>query len=110
MTNDYRIQCSPIGTKNPQVNKKGAPKIGNIICIFTIQEMDLDHESHWEGILSSIMFAIRSKMHNTIQHIPSQLIFDRDAILNFYHEANWQLIKQRKQASINKGNHIENHS
>ena len=32
----------------------------------------------------------------------------RSAILNINQEANWQLIKQRKQALINKGNQKEN--
>ena len=31
-----------------------------------------------------------------------------DAILNINQEASWQLIKQRKQALINKGNQKEN--
>ena len=39
----------------------------------------------------------------------SQLIFGRDAILNINLEANWQLIKQCKQALINKGNKKENY-
>ena len=38
----------------------------------------------------------------------SQLVFGRDAILNINYEANWQLIKQRKQVLINKGNQKEN--
>ena len=35
--------------------------------------------------------------------------FGRDIILNINQKANWQLIKQRKQAMINKGNQIETH-
>ena len=55
--------------------------------------MDLDHENPWEGILS-----IKSTVHTTTQHKPSQLVFGRDAILNINQEANWLLMKQRKQA------------
>ena len=54
------------------------------------------------------MFAMRSTVHTTTQHTPSQLVFGRDVILNINQEANWQLIKQRKQALINKGNQKEN--
>ena len=72
--------------------------------------MDLDNEKPWEGILSLTMFAIRSTVHITTQHTPSQLVFDRDAILNINQDANWQLIKQRKQPLINKGNQKQNHS
>ena len=48
-------------------------------------------------------------VHNTIQYTPSQLVFGRDAILNINQETNWQLIKQLKQALINKGNQKENY-
>ena len=41
-------------------------------------------------------------MHTTTQHTPSQLVFGKDAILNINQEANWELIKQRKHALINK--------
>ena len=53
------------------------------------------------------MFAIRSTVHTTTQHTPSKLVFGRDAILNINQEVNWQLIKQRKEALINKGNQKE---
>ena len=59
---------------------------------------DLDNENPWEGTLSSTMFTIRSAVHNTTQHTQSQLVFGKGAILNINQEANWQLIKQRKQA------------
>ena len=70
--------------------------------------MDLDNENPWEGILSSTMFTIRSTVHTTTQHTLSQLVFERDAILNIDQEANWQFIKQREQALINKSNKKEN--
>ena len=36
------------------------------------------------------------------------MVFGRDAIFNINQEANWQLIEQRKQVIINKGNQKEN--
>ena len=74
---------------------------------FKIQQMDLDNEKPWEGILSSTIFAVRSTVHTTLQHTPSQLVFGKDAILNINQKANWQLIKQRTQMLINKGNQKE---
>ena len=62
-----------------------------------------------EGIPSSTMFAIWSTMHTTMQQTLSQLVFGRDAILDINQEANWQLIKQCKQALLNKGNQKQNH-
>ena len=47
-------------------------------------------------------------MHIIMQHTPSQLVFGREAIRNINQEANWQLIKQFKQALLNKGNQKEN--
>ena len=111
MSNVYGILCNSISVRNPQANtivERVHQSIGNIIRTFKIQQMDLDNENPWEGILSSTMFAIRSTVHTTTQHTPSQLVFGRDAILNINQEANWQLIKQRKQALINKGNQKEN--
>ena len=70
--------------------------------------MDLDYENPWEGALSSTMFAIRSTVHTTTQHILSQLVFGSDAILNINQEANCQLMKQCKQVLINNGNQKEN--
>ena len=63
--------------------------IGNSILTFLIQQMDLDNENPWEGILSPIMFAIWSMVHTTTQHTPPQLVFG--TILNINQGANWQL-------------------
>ena len=67
--------------------------------------MDLDNENPWEGVLASTMFAIQSTVHTSYAAytIGSQLVFGRDAILYINQEANWQLIKQRKQTLINEG-------
>ena len=111
MTNDYRIKCSPISKRYSQVNtnvERVHQTHGNIIHIFTIQYIDLDNESHWEGILSSTMFAIRSTVHTTTHPTLSQLVFGRDAILNINQEKNWQLSIQLKVVLINKGNQKEN--
>ena len=75
---------------------KNYQTIGNIICTFKIYNMDLEDESPWERILPSTIFAIRSIVHTSIQHIPSQSIIDRDLILDVNQEDNWQLIKLHK--------------
>ena len=111
MANDCRIPCKSISIRNLQVNAivvRVHHIIGDVIHTFKIQQMDLDNENPWKGILSSTTFAIRSTVHTTTRHTPSQLVFGRDAILNINQEAIWQPIKQRKQALINKGNQKEN--
>ena len=77
--------------RNPQANaimERVHQTTGNIIRTFKIQEMDLDNENHWEGILSSTMFPIRFTVHTTLQLTPSQLVFGRDVILSINQEAN----------------------
>ena len=71
-------------------------------------KLDLDNENPWEGILSLTIFAIRSTVHITTQYSPSPMVISRDAILNIKHEANWQLLKQHKQALITKDNQKQN--
>ena len=108
---DYGIKVRPITTRNPQANailERVHQTIGNIIRTFKVQDMVLDDENPWDGILAATMFALRSTVHTTTQHTPTQLVFNRDSIINVPIEANWQLIKQRKQALINKGNEREN--
>ena len=65
--------------------------IGNIIRTFIIQQMNLDNENPWEGVISSTLFAIRSMVHTTTQHTPPQMVFGRDAILNINQVVNLQL-------------------
>ena len=111
MSNDYSIKVRPITTRNPQANailERVHQTIGNIICTFKIQGMVLDDDNPWDGILAAMMFALRATVHTTTQYTPAQLVFGRDLILNIRHEANWQLIKTRKQNLINKGNVREN--
>ena len=66
--------------------------ISNNLCTFNIQQMDLNHENPWEGVLSSTMFAILFTAHTFMQHTPSQLVFGINGILNINQEAKWQLI------------------
>ena len=70
--------------------------------------MVLDDKNPWDGILATTMFALRATVHTTSQYTPAQLVFGRDSILNVRHEANWKIIKERKQKLINKGNEREN--
>ena len=59
-------------------------------------------------ILSAAAFALRLTVHLMHQKPPGQLVFGRDMMLNIKHEANWDLIGQRKQDLINKNNLREN--
>ena len=78
--NDNRIPYSLNSTRIVQVNAivKGQTKLLVILC---------DKRIWIISILSSTLFVIRSAVHSTTQHTPSQLVFDRGAILIINYEA-----------------------
>ena len=43
---------------------------------------DLDESDPWSGILAAVSFAVQSMHHTTMQAMPAQLVFSRDALLN----------------------------
>ena len=89
---NYGITVKLITSRNPQANsilERVHQTIGNIIRTFKVQDMVLDDENPWDGILASTMFALREMVHTTTQYIPAQLVFGQDSILNTRHEANW---------------------
>ena len=111
MTEDYGLVCKPITTQNPQANailERIHQVIANIIRTFELQDNYLDEEDPWGGILAATAFAVRATYHTTLQKTPGQLVFGRDMILNIEHKANWEYIRARKQALINKNNLREN--
>ena len=108
---DYGIRKKPISARNPQANsivERVHQTIGNMIRTFSVQDMELDEEDPWSGILAAVGFAIRATVHTTLQATPLQLVFGRDAVLSIPHIANWQYIKDRKQKLIRVNNKREN--
>ena len=108
---DYGITRRPITIRNPQANsilERVHQTIGNILHTFQVNNHKLEQDGPWSRILSAVIFAMQSTVHTTTQATPMQLVFGRDAILNLMFDANWQLIKQRKQNLINKNNAKEN--
>ena len=109
--NDYGIKRKPITVRNPQANaivERVHQVLGNMVRTFELEDHYLDAKDPWKGIISAVSFAIRSTIHTTTQKTPAQLVFGRDMILNVQHIADWQHIKERKQALINKNNEREN--
>jgi len=75
---------------------------------FEMENIDLDEEDPFIGMISAICFAVRSTYHTTLQATPGQLVFGRDMIFHIETVADWQHIHHRKQALINKNNQREN--
>ena len=68
MSNGNGIQCKFFRARNPQANtivKWVFRTIGDILCIFKIQEVNLEDNNPSEGILASTMFSIRALVHST---------------------------------------------
>ena len=108
---DYGIKMHPITKRNPQANsmvERCHQTIGNIIRTFTEDFGELDEDEPWKGIIAAAKFACHATIHTTLNASPSQLVFGRDAILNTRFEANWETIRQRKQARIDYNNKREN--
>lgn len=108
---DYGIKRKPTTTRNPQANsviERIHQTIGNIIRSFQIGQIEIDEQDPWTGVLAATMFATRATYHTTTQATPTQLVFGRDAILNIKFDANWKLIRERKQRIINANNQKEN--
>ena len=111
LVNDYGIRAKRITTRNPQANallERIHQTIGNMIRTFQVQSTDINENYPWTGILSATRFATRATVHTTTNATPMQLVFGRDVILNVKFNADWALIKERKQTMIYKNNEREN--
>ena len=81
----------------------------NLIRSVKLQDnLYLDSDDPWLGILAAAAFAMCSTYHTTLHVMPGQLIFGRDMILNMQYLADWTVIKAHKQQLICKNNIIEN--
>ena len=108
---DYGITCKPITTRNPQANsilEHVHQTISNILRSFLVNNSELEPKNPWKGMLSTVIFAMQSIVHTTMPAMPMQLVFGRDAIVKIMFDANWQLIRQQKQAAKYKNNDTKN--
>jgi len=107
--NDYGINVHAATKRNPQANsmiERVHQTLANIVRTFQVHESE--EEDPWKGVLSAAAFAIRATYHTTLKASPAQLVFGRDAIMNVKFEANWNLIRDRKQKLIQQNNKREN--
>eukprot|EP00957_Ditylum_brightwellii_P122579 9347887-Ditylum_brightwellii.AAC.1 len=108
---EYGIKYKPITTRHPQANsivERAHQTIGNLLRTFKPGSAELDPEEPWIGILSAVMFALRSMIYTPHKATPLQLIFGRDAMLNIIHLANWWFIQECQNKLVKKNNEQEN--
>ena len=105
MKEEFNLVTKPTSTRNPQGNsvlERIHQVMGNMIKTIQVYARDdIDEKYPWSGILSAVMFAIRSTYCTTLEATPMQLVFGRDAILPIFHQADWKYIKDKKQNLIN---------
>ena len=68
----------------------------------------VDKNDPWTGILAAAAFLISSTTNGQKGYSLGQLIFFRNRIPLINHKLDWESIRQRKQAQINKYNISEN--
>ena len=111
----YGIEPYPTTVKNPRANaileRVHAVVNNHLRFLRTLDPVNIvkDHDP-WENILMAVSFAMNSTVHSTSQMTPGQLAFSRDMILHTTHVANWEHVRLRKQAKIDKNNERENKS
>jgi transposase InsO family protein len=111
LKNDYGCTINLITTRNPQANaivERVHQTIGNMIRTWFVDDPDLDEKDPFSGLLAAIAFATRATVHTTLNATPTQLVFGRDAMLNAEFNADWEMIRLRKQQRIDKNNVAEN--
>ena len=88
---------------NPQSNgvlERTHQVLANTIQTFELEEFHLNADDPWHGILSAVMHAAHDTHHTTLMATPGQLAFGHNVSFNAKCIANWNLINQRKQATI----------
>ena len=112
LTENMGMKRKPTTEYNPQGNsvlERIHQVLGNQLRSFELEERDLtEEEQTFEPFLTACAYAIRCAYHTTLKATPGQLVFGRDMILPIKFEADWALIEQQKQLSIDKSNEREN--
>jgi transposase InsO family protein len=108
---DYGVKTKPTTIKKPQANsilERVHLVLANMLRASNIANLQLSTEDPWTEVLASVAYAIRSTYHTTLQATPAQLVFGRDMIYPLQYIAEWDVIRKRKQALIDKNNEREN--
>ena len=62
-----------------------------------MKDGESDYDDPQSGVLAAPMYAVCSTYHTTQHATPMQVVFGRDALLNIKVEADWNLIRNKKQ-------------
>jgi len=71
-----------------------------------LEEITLDPEDPWSGILSKLTWAIRSTTHSSLNATPGKIAFGRDMLYELAFTVNWNDLKEKSFDVINTYNMI----
>ena len=112
MCKNYGLKSKPSSAYNPQSSNGIVERVhqvlNNILRTSELEKRELNERDPWSEFMAAVGFAIRSTYHMVLQTTPGQLVFRRDMILPAPFEPDWEAIKARRQAEINRNNTREN--
>ena len=110
----YAVEQVPTTVLNPQSNgikERIHLTMADMLRTvkFTVKD---DREGTWQTeidtILQAVAWALRSTVGTTVKHAPSNLVFNKDMILNNEVKVNWTAIKNQRESKAMKDNQREN--
>ena len=113
MLDNYGIAIHVTTAYNPQANsmiKRVHATLEHMLRTFELDNTTFSEEAPWDSYLQSCAWALRSTYHTTLQATPGELVYGRDMLQGIAFQANWDLIRTRKQKLINLNNSKENAS
>ena len=110
MIQSFGVEPAPTTVKNPQANfvERIHLTLGNMLRTMMLEEITLDPEDPWSGILSKLTWAIRSTSHSSLNATPGQIAFGRDMLYDLAFTVNWSNLKAKKLRRRQVNNEQEN--
>jgi hypothetical protein len=110
----HNIKAVPTTAKNPRANavaERVHHTMGDMLRaqMEDVREIpELDVKAMADSILASVSYGLRATTHRTLGVSPGAFVFGRDMMLNIPILADWNLIRERKQAQMDLNNAAEN--
>ena len=108
MLNRHGIEKHPTSVKNPQANaicERLHLTIANIIRVLTQLNPPQTYQEATDLIdqaLSTAQYAVRASVHSTLKATPGSIAFSRDMLLNIPLIADFEMLRQKRQALIDR--------
>jgi transposase InsO family protein len=105
----YSIKPRPITTKNPQSNgiiERLHQSMGNSVRTLLGEPCEAKTEAEANMLVDTALqlsaYSVRASIHSVLQETPGSIAFQRDMLLNIPVLSDFETLRNRKQAAINK--------